>query len=141
MLFGTQGRLIRFNKQEGRALGKGRDAMVCSQECPIVFYSVSVVVNLCITFHDMPSPKIVSSTLALTYLNKTRINPLVGSYNFILFWMEWGLAIRAGDTLDTRNTMPQIQVSLVQVKKAKESARLKSISETRKPHETSDSLP
>ena len=90
LLFGTQGRPGRptlFNKQEGRALGEGRDAMVCSQECPTVFYPVSVVVNLCITFHDMPIPRIVSSTLVLTYLNRTRINRLVGS--FASYYFEW----------------------------------------------------
>ena len=86
--FGTQGgpgRPKLLNKQECRALGEGRDAMACSQECPTVFYSVSVVVNLCITFHDMPIPKIVSSTLVLTYLNRNRINLLFGSCCFILF--------------------------------------------------------
>ena len=90
----------------------------------------------------MPIPRILSSTLVLTYLNRTRINLLVGSFASYYFeWNEDWQSGRAGDTLDTRNTMPQIQVSLAQVKKAQESGCLKSISGTRKPHEISDSLP
>lgn len=83
-----------------------------------------VGVNPSVIFPDEPTHKMILSNAHFN-LSKWKqdqcFEVFIASY---VFWMEWRVVMRAGDSSDARSNMFHIQVPLAQVKRAQESAHL-----------------